>query len=52
MTLEEKEKARRRERLKGRVAVEGMLRCLSEHREDNEPASPKNESAKTAKNES
>jgi len=46
--LEEKDKDRRRVGLKGRVAVEGMLRCLSEHREDAPPISePKDESAKT-----
>ena len=56
MTLEEKDKDRRRQGLKGRVAVDGMLRCLSEqredtqseHREDTQPISePKDESAKT-----
>ncbi len=47
MTLEEKDKDRRRQGLKGRVAVDGMLRCLSEHREDTQPIEPKDESAKS-----
>ncbi len=48
MTLGEKKKEERRVGLKGRVAVDGMLRCLSEHREDTQPISePKDESAKT-----
>ena len=48
MKLEEKDKDRRRVGLKGRVAVDGMLRCLSENREDAQPVSqPKDESAKT-----
>ncbi len=48
MTLEEKDKDRRRKGLKGRVAVDGMLRCLSEHREDTQPDSePKEKSAET-----
>ncbi len=42
------DKDRRRQGLKGRVAVDGMLRCLSEHREDTQPNSePKDKSAKT-----
>ena len=46
--LEGKDKDRRRVGLKGRVAVDGMLRCLSELREDTQPNSePKDESAKT-----
>ena len=46
--LEGKDKDRRRVGLKGRVAVDGMLRCLSEDREDTQPISePKDESAKT-----
>ncbi len=46
--LEGNDKDRRRQGLKGRVAVDGMLRCLSEHREDTKPNSePKDESAKT-----
>jgi hypothetical protein len=48
VTLEEKKKEKRRENLKGRVAVDGMLRCLSEHREDTQPVSePTDTSAKT-----
>ena len=46
--LEGKDKDRRRQGLKGRVAVDGMLRCLSEHRDDTQPISePKDESAET-----
>ena len=46
--LEGKDKDRRKVGLKGRVAVDGMLRCLSENREDAQPISePKDESAKT-----
>ncbi len=48
MKPEEKDKDRRHVGLKARVAVDGMLRCLSEHREDAPPISePKDESAKT-----
>jgi len=48
VTLGEKKKEERREGLKGRVAVDGMLRCLSEDREDTPPVSkPKDQSAKT-----
>ncbi len=46
--LEGKDKDRRQVGLKGRVAVDGMLRCLSENREDAQPISePKDKSAKT-----
>lgn len=48
MTLEENKKEERREVLKGRIAVDGMLRCLSERREDTQAISePKDQSAKT-----
>lgn len=48
MKLEEKDKDKRRESLKGRVAVDGMLRCLSEHRADAEKdQEPKDESPKS-----